>query len=128
MPLTPWEPPQVKVSATDDPSLVRERRIQLGLNGDHQVIGRLGRDAPEKWHPDNQRVINSILQARQDISWLSVGFPECRGRESLQKRWGNRALNISQTSDASILATAVSAMDVQLFLSCAGECFAEHDL
>lgn len=124
VPLTPWEPPPVDVSATDPPSLVKQRRVSLGLNGDHQVFGRIGRDDPRKWHPDNERVISRVLEARHDVSWLSVGFPEARGRDRLRILWGDRFINLPETANGVHLATALSSMDVQLFLSCCGECFA----
>ncbi len=123
--------PVVSFQATDpphstlDPSEVRSaRRAEFGLAGDAFVIGRVGRASPEKWHPANRALIDRFLSTHPNGAWLSVGYPREDDVTALAERWGDRFVNLPQSADYDLLTRAFASMDVQVFMSCAGECFA----
>lgn len=123
--------PVVSFQATDPPhstldsdSVRAARRAELGIPADAEVIGRIGRNSPEKWSPANCDLINRFLTARPRGVWLSVGFPDELGLSELKERWGDRFIALPQSSDYELLSKAFASMDLQAFFSCAGECFA----
>ncbi|MEO0530358.1 MAG: hypothetical protein AAF266_07230 [Planctomycetota bacterium] len=123
--------PVVSFQATDPPcstldsaDVLAARRAEFGIPKDAEVVGRIGRDSPEKWSPANRELIDRFLSKRPRGVWLSVGFPEEIGRSELEERWGDRFIALPQSSDYPLLSKAFAAMDVQAFFSCAGECFA----
>ncbi len=125
VPLTPFDPPDVPASATDEDHVVRRRRDELGIRPDASIIvGRIGRNSAGKWHPDTRRLVDIILESDDRATWLSVGLPDERGGRMLRERWGSRFINLSETADYDSLTRVLSAMDVQVFFSAHGECFA----
>jgi glycosyltransferase involved in cell wall biosynthesis len=117
VPLTPlFLPPQ---APTRD-----DARQTLGIPLRAFVVGRVGRETPSKWHADTEESVSRLLSALPEAVWISVGHPEARGMERLLTRWGSRFIALGETSDEVHLATAFRAMDVQLFHSPSGECFA----
>ncbi|MGC2323139.1 MAG: glycosyltransferase family 4 protein [Terriglobales bacterium] len=117
VPLTPFQPPPVGVDRA------AERRA-LAIPQDAFVFGRVGRSQGGKWHPCYPEVIDAMLRVEPGAQWISVGFPEELGREDLRQRWGDRFHDFPETADYQFLAAILSAMDVQLFWSQHGECFA----
>lgn len=123
--------PVVSFQATDPPHSTLEseevratRRAEFGLPADAFVIGRIGRATPEKWHPANIPLIDRFLASHPNGAWLSVGCPLEDEIGGLKKKWGDRVVSLPQSSDYDMLARAFASMDVQVFMSCAGECFA----
>jgi len=124
-PLTPFDPPLGPVSATDTDTTVRLRRQHLGLRAETSiVVGRIGRDTVGKWHPAAERLVDAMLRTDAAATWLSVGLPRDRGAERLRERWGSRFVNFPETADYDRLTEILSAMDLQIFFSAHGECFA----
>lgn len=124
VPLTPFQPPKNMVSTNDDLQLLVARRRKLKVQPTAFVIGRIGRSDPGKWHPAYESLIDAILTRCDRAAWLSVGFPDTPARARLQRKWQDRFGNIPENSSFDALATILSVMDVQLFLSRSGECFA----
>lgn len=125
VPLTPFNPPAVPASATDEDHVVQRRRDDLGVPSDASiVVGRIGRKAVGKWHPATQQLVDTILESDARAAWLSVGLPNERGERLLRERWGSRFINFPETADYDSLTRVLSAMDVQVFFSAYGECFA----
>lgn len=114
------DPPQ---STLDPPKTRAVRRAELGIPESAFVVGRIGRDTPGKWDVRHEEMINRLLARHEGLVWLSIGFPAERGRDRLRERWGERFVNLPESSDFLVLAKAFAAMDVQLFFSCYGECF-----
>ncbi|HYA95543.1 MAG TPA: hypothetical protein VEC95_04655, partial [Terriglobales bacterium] len=117
VPLTPFQPPAAAV----DRDAVRGA---LAIPHDAFVFGRVGRSQGGKWHPYYPQIINAVLSADPKARWISLGFPEELGLAHMRQRWGERFCNFSETADYQFLAEVLSAMDVQLFWSQHGECFA----
>ena len=120
VPLTPFEPPADALSAEG----AAERRLELGIPPGAFVVGRIGRNAAEKWAPAHEEMINDLLTRLPRACWLSVGFPEERGRSRLLARWPGRFINFPETADYQFLMKALTCMDLCLFFSLHGECFA----
>ena len=114
------EPPQ---STLDSPEVRAARRAELGVPNDAFVVGRIGRDTMEKWHPLHEPMIDRLLSKHENAAWLSIGMPVDRGRDRLKARWGDRFVNPPESPDFLVLAKTFAAMDVQAFFSCWGECF-----
>lgn len=123
-PVVSFQPTDPPHSALDPPATRAARRAEFGIAADAEVIGRVGRSAPEKWSPANVELVNGFLAARPRGVWLSVGMPDTLGLEGLKARWGGRFVNLPQSSDYGLLAKAFASMDAQVFFSCYGECFA----
>jgi hypothetical protein len=87
-------------------------------------VGRIGRASISKWHPRSEEVVDRLLAARPGIRWLSVGMPDSLGVGRLHERWGSRFTNLSETSDPDLLAEVTQSLDLQVFFSRHGECFA----
>ena len=117
VPLTPFQPPPAEV----DRDAVRRA---MGIPPDTFVFGRVGRSQGGKWHPYHPQIINAVLGADPRAQWISIGFPDELGLAHLRQRWGDRFRNFPETADYQFLAEVFSAMDVQLFWSQHGECFA----
>lgn len=111
-------------STLDPPDVRAARRAEFGLAADAFVIGRIGRASPEKWHPANKKLIDRFLSTHSNGAWLSVGYPHETDVAALKERWGDRFISLPQSADYELLARAFASMDVQVFMSCAGECFA----
>lgn len=120
VPLTPYEPPVSALPLNG----VAVRRLELGVPPEAFVVGRIGRDAGEKWSPAHEEMINDLLTRLPHAYWLSVGFPEVRGRSRLIARWSHRFIDFPETADYEFLVKVLSSMDVCLFFSPHGECFA----
>lgn len=120
VPLTPFEPPADALSAEGAVA----RRLELGVPPGAFVVGRIGRDSVGKWGPAHEEMINELLTRLPRACWLSVGFPEERGRSRLLARWPGRFISFPETADYEFLMKALSCMDVCLFFSLHGECFA----
>lgn len=123
-PLTPFEPPATAAGGPLDASSRRALRRELGLEDDSFVVGRIGRDTPGKWHRLNAGLIDALLRQHEGLAWLSVGYPAARGLARLERRWGPRFRNLPQTPDYDLITRVIQSMDVQLFFSRQGECFA----
>jgi len=117
VPLTPFQPPVMDV----DREAVRRR---LAIPANAFVFGRVGRSQGGKWHRCYPQVIEAVLSADCNARWISIGFPEELGLARLRQRWGDRFCNFAETADYQFLAETLSAMDIQLFWSQHGECFA----
>jgi len=117
VPLTPFQPPPAEVDRATE-------RGKLGITEDSFVFGRVGRTQGGKWHPCYPRIIDTVLSTEPKAQWVSIGFPEELGRANLQQRWGSRFRDFPETSDYQFLAATLAVMDVQLFWSQHGECFA----
>lgn len=125
VPLTPFEPADLPMTANDSPEIVWARRRSLGVPEDVSfVVGRIGRKSPEKWHPGTADLISRLLTEMPNAAWLSLGLPEERGLSALQARWKNRFINFPETPDYQRIAEILSSLDVQIFMSVHGECFA----
>ena len=120
VPLTPFEPP----ASEQSPEWAATKRLDLGLRSDAFVVGRIGRNTAGKWSPAHEGMINDLLMRVPRACWLSVGFPEERGRSRLLARWPGRFVDFPQTADYEFLIKVLSCMDVCLFFSLHGECFA----
>jgi glycosyltransferase involved in cell wall biosynthesis len=114
------EPPQ---NTLDMPDIASARRELLGVPQGAFVIGRIGRETPDKWHACYPTIIEQVLTAHPDAAWLSIGYPEQLGRADLARRFGPRFVNHPQTVDYLKLARAFASMDLQAFFSPWGECF-----
>lgn len=123
VPVNSFEATNPPLSTLDDPSVLTERREQLGIPANAFVFGRIGRQTRGKWHKDYRMVIDHVLKACPQAVWLSLGFPPEEGLRELSQRWGKRFINFPQSSDYNLLARVYASMDVQLFMSCCGECF-----
>jgi hypothetical protein len=123
-PMTPFEPPPLDVSANDPPDAVRRRRESLGVNPAAFVVGRIGRNDPGKWNAGTESLIRAALQRHPTAVWLSIGLPVERGADALRREFGPRFVNLDETPDYRVLTEALSCMDVQIFFSMNGECFA----
>ena len=117
VPLAPFQPPPIEVDREAE-------RQALGIPPSAFVFGRIGRTQGGKWHPCYPEIIEAVLRSEPGAQWLSVGFPEELGRAELCRRWGNRFCDYPESADYQFLAAVFSAMDVQLFWSLHGECFA----
>ncbi|HVP52374.1 MAG TPA: hypothetical protein VMT05_09710 [Terriglobales bacterium] len=117
VPLTPFQPPPAEVDRD-------AQRRAMAIPADAFVFGRIGRSQGGKWHPCYPQIIDSVLSADPGAHWISIGFPDELGRARLRQRWGDRFRNFPETADYQFIAGALSAMDVQLFWSRHGECFA----
>ena len=117
VPLTPFQPPPAEV----DRDAVRRA---LTIPPAAFVFGRVGRSLGGKWHSYYPQIINAVLSADPGARWISIGFPDELGLAEMRQRWGGRFCNFSETADYQFLAELLSAMDVQLFWSQNGECFA----
>ncbi len=124
VPLTPYDPPAIDVSANDAPDVIERRRAELGLPAGAFIVGRIGRNDPGKWHANSQDLVDSILSRYPTVAWLSVGYPEERGASRLQNRWADRFRNLPETPDYGVLTRVLASLDVQIFFSSNGECFA----
>lgn len=120
VPLTPFEPP-VSALPVDGAAT---RRLELGIPPDAFVVGRIGRNTYGKWSAAHEEMISGLLTRLPRAYWLSVGYPEERGRSRLLARWPDRFLDFPETADYEFLIKALSCMDVCLFFSLHGECFA----
>jgi len=126
VPLTPYFPlaqssVRVKVEDLDASRLARR---DLDLDADALYVGRIGRATVSKWHPDSEKLVNRVLELRPAIRWISVGMPDQLGGARLSAKWGRRFVNLPETSDPDQLARIMKALDIQLFFSRHGECFA----
>ena len=117
VPLTPFQPPPAEVDRDT-------ARRAMAIPADAFVFGRVGRSQGGKWHPCYPQIIDAVLSAEPAAQWISIGFPEDLGLDRLRERWGDRFRNFAETADYQFLAGVLSAMDVQLFWSQHGECFA----
>jgi len=117
VPLTPFQPPPAEV----DRNAVRRA---MAILPDAFVFGRVGRSQGGKWHPCYPQIINAVLSANPGARWISIGSPDELGLGDTRLRWGNRFCDFPETADDQFLAQVLSAMDVQLFWSQHGECFA----
>lgn len=117
VPLTPFQPPASEVDRAAE-------REAFGIATGAFVFGRVGRSQGGKWHHCYPELIDAMLSVEPSAQWISVGFPEELGREDLRQRWGDRFRDFPETADYRFLAAMLSAMDVQLFWSQHGECFA----
>lgn len=120
VPLTPFEPPLNNLSADK----AATQRLAFGVPPEAFVVGRIGRDTGSKWSASHEGMINDLLTRLPRACWLSVGFPESRGRSRLLERWPGRFIDFPETADYEFLIKALSCMDVCLFFSPHGECFA----
>jgi glycosyltransferase involved in cell wall biosynthesis len=118
------DPPEIPVSSLDSPEILRERRSQLGIPTDGLVIGRIGRNDPTKWNRSSEAALTVLLEKLPQIAWTSIGFPAQLGLERLKARWGPRFTNFDETSDSDRLSRILASLDLQLFFSRFGECFA----
>jgi len=117
VPLTPFQPPPAEVDRD-------AQRRAMAIPEDAFVFGRVGRSQGGKWHPCYPQIIDAVLSADPGAQWISIGFPDDLGLAPLRQRWGERFRNFPETADYQFLAGVLSAMDVQLFWSQHGECFA----
>lgn len=124
VPITPLEPCSLNILANDAPETVAARRSELGITKDAFIVGRIARNTTSKWHSDSEVLIETLLSRSPKIVWLSVGYPDELGRERLQSKWGKRFCNFPQTADYNFLCQVLACMDVQVFFSRHGECFA----
>ncbi|WP_146413509.1 glycosyltransferase [Crateriforma conspicua] len=125
VPLTPFEP------LADEPIRSKRESVQAyrrkfcpDYSGSGLVFGRVGRQHVHKWTKDSANTIDKLLSRFPGSQWLSVGFPPELGLESLKARWGTRFINFPETSDYSFICQALSCLDVHIFSSPYGECFA----
>lgn len=123
-PLTPFEPPLAGVTALDPVQKVAERRERLGINPSALVIGRIGRNTASKWHPETQNIVDRLLATFDNVVWVSVGMPDEVGAKYLKQKWQDRVVNLPETSDYQYICEILSSLDMQLFTSRYGECFA----
>ena len=124
VPLTPYEPPSQPVSTIDDAATLAARRQKFGLPDGHLVVGRIGRETISKWHLRSEELVNGILSRNPGTTWCSVGYPQELGRQRLRERWRGRFVNLPETPDYALLTEVLASMDVQVFASNNGECFA----
>ena len=125
VPLTPFAPAGVGVSSLDPPEVLMRRRAGFGLpEGLQLVVGRQGRNSLGKWHPRTVQLVGGLLERNPGVGWLSIGMPEEVGAGALKARFGDRFQNRPETSDFHELAEVLAALDVQIFMSKHGECFA----
>ncbi len=117
VPLTPFQPPPAEVDRD-------AARRAIAIPEEAFVFGRVGRSQGGKWHPCYPQIIDAVLSADPGAQWISIGFPDDLGLNGLRQRWGDRFRNFPETADYQFLAGVLSAMDVQLFWSQHGECFA----
>ncbi len=117
VPLTPFQPPPAEVDRD-------AQRRAMAIPEDAFVFGRVGRSQGGKWHPCYPQIIDAMLSADRSAQWISIGFPDELGLAGLRQRWGERFRNFPETADYQFIAGALAAMDVQLFWSQHGECFA----
>jgi len=117
VPLTPFQPPPAEVERD-------ATRRAMAIPEDAFVFGRVGRSQGGKWHPRYPQIIDAVLSADAGARWISIGFPDDLGLDGVRERWGDRFRNFPETTDYQFLAGVLSAMDVQLFWSQHGECFA----
>lgn len=126
VPLTPYFP--LKPSGTGeggnrtDAVLLARQKLDLDEGG--FFVGRIGRATVSKWHPRSEELVNRVLASRPTIRWLSVGMPESLGVARLSERWGSRFINLPEMSDPNRLESVIKSLDIQLFFSRHGECFA----
>ena len=99
-------------------------RAEFGLPADAEVLGRVGRNAIDKWSSKNVELIDKFLSRRPKGAWLSVGMPTGLGTDDLRQRWGDRFVSLPESSDYALLTRAYASMDLQAFFSPFGECFA----
>jgi glycosyltransferase involved in cell wall biosynthesis len=123
-PLTPFQPPKSAVAATQPAEIIARRRGELGLSASSFIVGRIGRNAPDKWSPRTSESIDSLLTTFPDVAWLSIGMPAERGAGRLTDAWPGRFINVPEMADYERLCGVLSCLDVQLFFSVYGECFA----
>ena len=123
-PLTPFEPSRTERAQALGLEFATKLRSGSGSASRIVVVGRLGRQDPGKWSKYTSNLVDALLGMDPCVRWLSIGYPPSLGLADLQRRWGERFLNIGETSDYDILAGALLAMDVQVFFSRQGECFA----
>lgn len=124
VPLTPFDPPVHLSSALDPPQIVQQRREELGIPVDHFVVGRIGRSQTNKWRSDTEHWVDQILEKTPDCCWVSIGFPYPEQIERLSRKWGNRFINFDETSNYDFLCKVLGSLDIQVFFSPSGECFA----
>jgi glycosyltransferase involved in cell wall biosynthesis len=122
VPLTPYEPPASPLVTTDPPDQIAARRAALGVPDGAAAVGRIGRASPEKWHPASRDLVDALLARSERMVWLSVGFPDERGRAELAARWGARFINLPETPDYNTIARVLSSLDVGVYFG-NGECF-----
>jgi hypothetical protein len=126
VPLTPFSPlePRSQNKSDLDRKAKGQARQTLGLEGGGLVVGRIGRATVGKWHPQSEVLVNRLLEARPSIRWLSVGMPDTCGAQNLRNHWQNRFINLPETSDPAQLSRVIQSLDLQVFFSRHGECFA----
>lgn len=123
-PMTPFQQPETSVCALDAEAEVLARRQAFGLADARLVIGRIGRSDLSKWDTQLPATIAALLEEFPDLAWLSIGMPDEFGAKRLADSWGDRFVNLPETSDYSLLCRVLSSLDTQLFASRYGECFA----
>lgn len=99
------------------------RRISTLKEKGYSLIGRIGRNSVGKWSRKSSRTIDAILTQNNSTAWLSVGMPEELGVSVLSEKWGERFLNINETSDQNFLQFIYEQLDLMVFSSRHGECF-----
>ncbi len=124
VPLTPFEPPVNMISAIEPPTEIQRRRQALGVPADHFVVGRIGLNNPTKWRRDTCDWIDAILTRVPNSCWMSIGLPYIEQKAKLSNKWGNRFVNFDETADYEFLCSVLASLDVQVFFSPHGECFA----
>jgi hypothetical protein len=87
-------------------------------------LGRIGRSDAAKWHPASETLVHRLLETLPGAAWTSVGFPSELGLDRLRARWGPRFANFDETSDSDRLTRILASLDLQVFFSRFGECFA----
>ncbi|MEN1680265.1 MAG: hypothetical protein AAGJ46_11790 [Planctomycetota bacterium] len=123
-PLTPHDPPESGVSTLDGGDAIRARREEFGVPVDALVLGRIGRATPGKWHPQAGPTVDRLLERFPFAAWLSIGMPNERGADRLAAKWPGRFVNLPETPDYERICRFGAALDLQLFMSFHGECFA----
>jgi hypothetical protein len=126
VPLTPFQPPEVEMSALDL-ELVLQLRKKYGIENHSSadiVVGRIGRQHIHKWPPSSFGIVSDLLEKNPHATWLSIGFPPERGRDKLSERFGKRFTNFEQTTDYQMICELLCCFDLHVFVSTYGECFA----
>lgn len=102
---------------------VREAKVQLGLDPDRPVVGRIGRADDRKWSPIVIDMLPRLARLVPDVQVLLVGVTAAKRRRLGRRELSGRTTICEPTTDERRLATFYAACDVVASASSIGESF-----
>jgi glycosyltransferase involved in cell wall biosynthesis len=101
----------------------RDAKLELGLDPDRPVVGRIGRADDRKWAPIVIDMVPRLARLVPDVQMLLVGVTPAKRRLLRKRRALERTRILEPTGDERLLATYYAACDVLVSASSIGESF-----